>query len=120
LIRHNISLFFFFQAEDGIRDWSVTGVQTCALPIFAAADVNEVVTVEHAVLEPYTPDGFTAALQDAIGQLSPSHVLLPHTYQTRDFAPKLATRLDRPLVTDVTAIKNLGGAPAFVRPMFQG
>src|SRR5258706_424579 len=26
-------LFFFFQAEDGIRDWSVTGVQTCALPI---------------------------------------------------------------------------------------
>src|SRR5258706_11362582 len=25
--------FFFFQAEDGIRDWSVTGVQTCALPI---------------------------------------------------------------------------------------
>src|SRR5499433_1280383 len=28
------SLFFFFQAEDGIRDWSVTGVQTCALPIY--------------------------------------------------------------------------------------
>src|SRR5262249_59342507 len=27
-------VFFFFQAEDGIRDWSVTGVQTCALPIF--------------------------------------------------------------------------------------
>src|SRR5438093_4066170 len=30
-----ILLFFFFQAEDGIRDWSVTGVQTCALPISA-------------------------------------------------------------------------------------
>src|SRR5258706_4416208 len=28
-------VFFFFQAEDGIRDWSVTGVQTCALPILA-------------------------------------------------------------------------------------
>src|SRR5437016_10032978 len=27
--------FFFFQAEDGIRDWSVTGVQTCALPIYS-------------------------------------------------------------------------------------
>ena len=27
-------IFFFFQAEDGIRDWSVTGVQTCALPIW--------------------------------------------------------------------------------------
>src|SRR5262249_59859993 len=29
--------FFFLQAEDGIRDWSVTGVQTCALPIFRGA-----------------------------------------------------------------------------------
>src|SRR5437016_12067887 len=28
-----VFFFFFFQAEDGIRDWSVTGVQTCALPI---------------------------------------------------------------------------------------
>ncbi len=86
----------------------------------AAAQVAEVVTVEHASLEPYTPDGFTAALQAVIGQLSPAHVLLPHTYQTRDFAPKLAARLDRALVTDVTAIKTAGSDTAFVRPMFQG
>src|SRR5207237_5766522 len=32
------SVFFFFQAEDGIRDSSVTGVQTCALPISSAPD----------------------------------------------------------------------------------
>src|SRR5438093_13723037 len=31
-----VFIFFFFQAEDGIRDWSVTGVQTCALPIWLA------------------------------------------------------------------------------------
>jgi electron transfer flavoprotein alpha subunit len=86
----------------------------------AAAQVKEVVTVESAALEPYTPDGFTAALQDAIAQLSPAHVLLPHTYQTRDFAPKLAARLDRALLTDVTGVKSIGGGPAFVRPMFQG
>ena len=86
----------------------------------AAAQIKEVVTVEHAALEPYTPDGFTAALQDAIAQLAPSHVLLPHTYQTRDFAPKLAARLDRALLTDVTGIKIAAGEPAFVRPMFQG
>jgi electron transfer flavoprotein alpha subunit len=86
----------------------------------AAAQVNDVVTVEHAALEPYTPDGFTAALQDAIAQLSPAHVLLPHTYQTRDFAPKLAARMDRALITDVTAVKAAAGEPAFVRPMFQG
>jgi electron transfer flavoprotein alpha subunit len=86
----------------------------------AAAQVTEVVTVEDAALEPYTPDGFTAALQDAIAQLSPAYVLLPHTYQTRDFAPKLAARLDRALVTDVTAVKGSGPQVAFVRPMFQG
>jgi electron transfer flavoprotein alpha subunit len=85
----------------------------------AAAKVAEVMTVEHAALEPYTPDGFTAALQDAIGQLAPDYVLLPHTYQTRDFAPKLAARLDRAILTDVTAVK-AGASPVFVRPMFQG
>ena len=86
----------------------------------ASAQVQDVVTLEHAALEPYTPDGFTAALQDAITQLQATYVLLPHTYQTRDFAPKLAARMDRALITDVTAIRSSGGQPAFVRPMFQG
>ena len=83
----------------------------------AAAQVQEVVTIDAPALEPYTPDGYTAALAQAIEQLKPSLVVLPHTYQTRDFAPKLAARLDRALVTDVTAIKP---GPVFVRPMFQG
>ena len=86
----------------------------------AAAKVQDIVTLENAALEPYTPDGFTVALQDAVAQLSPAQVLLPHTYQTRDFAPMLAARMDRALITDVTAIKPAGGATAFVRPMFQG
>src|SRR5207247_4201310 len=86
----------------------------------AAAAVQEVVTLESAALEPYTPDGLTAAPQGAIARLPATHVLLPHTYQTRDFAPKLAARMDRALVTDVTAIKKAGAETAFVRPMFQG
>ena len=86
----------------------------------AAAQVKEVVTLENAALDPYTADGYTAALQAAIGQLSPTYVLLPHTYQTRDFAPKLAARLDRAIVTDATAVKVAGAETAFVRPMFQG
>ncbi len=85
----------------------------------AAAQVKEVVAVESPALEPYTPDGYTAALQQAIGQLSPDYVLLPHTYQTRDFAPKLAARMDRALITDVTGTRQ-AGETAFVRPMFQG
>jgi electron transfer flavoprotein alpha subunit len=93
-----------------------SGISAVASEI-AAADVQEVVTIDAPALEPYTPDGFTAALQQAIDQLKPSVVVLPHTYQTRDFAPKLAARLDRALVTDVVAIKP---GPAFVRPMFPG
>jgi electron transfer flavoprotein alpha subunit len=99
----------------------VPGTQTAAVAQeLTAAQVQEVVTLDHAALEPYTPDGFTAALEQAIGQLSATYVLLPHTYQTRDFAPKLAARMDRALVTDVTAIKQVDGQVAFVRPMFQG
>src|SRR5262249_23896919 len=86
----------------------------------AAAQVNEIVTIDAAALEPYTPDGYTEARQQAIAQLSPAIVALAHTYQTRDFAPKLAARLDRALVTDVTAFKKRDGGLAFVRPMFQG
>jgi electron transfer flavoprotein alpha subunit len=86
----------------------------------AAADVKEVVALEAAALEPYTPDGYVAALAAVIGELSPSLVLLPHTYQTRDFAPALAARLKRAIVTDCVSIKRDGGTLAFVRPMFQG
>jgi electron transfer flavoprotein alpha subunit len=86
----------------------------------AAADVEAVLTVEHEALEPYTPDGFVQALEQVIGAGQPDLVFLPHTYQTRDFAPKLAARLDRALVTDCVGFKPLEGGRAFVRPMFQG
>jgi len=99
------------------------GIASAASEV-AAAQVQEVVTIDAAPLEPYTPDGFTAALAQAIDELKPSLVILPHTYQTRDFAPKLAARLDRALITDVTAIKagagGSGPGARFVRPMFQG
>jgi electron transfer flavoprotein alpha subunit len=50
----------------------------------------------------------------------PMYVLLPHTYQARDFAPLLAARLRKPLITDVTALKGTGKDATFTRPMFQG
>jgi electron transfer flavoprotein alpha subunit len=87
----------------------------------AAAQVQEIVTIDHPALASYTPDGHTAALQQVIELLSPSLVLLPHTYQSRDFAPKLAAGMQRALITDVTATKMVGERQqAFVRPMFQG
>ncbi len=86
----------------------------------AAADVVEVIALEHDALGAYTADGFVEAYVGLIGAESPSHVLLPHTYQTRDFVPALAAKLDRALVTDVVAAKAHEGGHAFSRPMFQG
>jgi len=84
------------------------------------ASVAEVLAVDDAALGSYTPDRLVQAVQQVIAQQAPQHVLLSHTYQTRDFAPALAARLDRALVTDVTAIRTVNGATAFARPMFQG
>ncbi|MGZ6075009.1 MAG: electron transfer flavoprotein subunit alpha/FixB family protein, partial [Isosphaeraceae bacterium] len=59
----------------------------------AATKVDEVLLVEHDLLAAYTPDGYTIALQQVTAQAKPDLVLLPHTYQVRDFAPKLAASL---------------------------
>jgi electron transfer flavoprotein alpha subunit len=97
------------------------GATAAAAAELSAASVQSVSTIEHPSLSTYTPDGYTAALQAAIAELKPALVALPHTYQTRDFAPKLAARLDRALITDVTAGRLVDdGRVAFVRPMFQG
>src|SRR6185436_13255462 len=86
----------------------------------AAADVAEVIVVDSAALEEYTADGYVAALAGLVERESPALVFLAHTYQTRDFAPALAARLGRPLVTDVTAIKKQDAAITYTRPVFQG
>ena len=86
----------------------------------AQAAVAEVMTVDHAALAQYTPDAFVQALEQVVTQVAPVLVLLPHTYQTRDFSPTLATRLDRALITDVIAVKGSGEHATFSRPMFQG
>ena len=86
----------------------------------ASAAVFEVLVVEHAALDPYTPDAYAAACRALIESASPTFVLLPHTYQTRDFAPLLAARLGKPLITDVTGIVGTGPDATFTRPMFQG
>ncbi|MGQ0733030.1 MAG: electron transfer flavoprotein subunit alpha/FixB family protein [Acidobacteriota bacterium] len=86
----------------------------------AAADVAGVVTVQASGLSPYTPGAYVQAVRQVIEHTSASLVVLPHTYQARDFASALATAIDRALVTDVIGVKAVNGEPAFSRPMFQG
>ena len=55
----------------------------------AGYQLDEAVLVENALLEKYTPDGYSIALKQVIEQVKPDLVLFPHTYQVRDYAPKL-------------------------------
>ncbi|MBZ5570138.1 MAG: electron transfer flavoprotein subunit alpha/FixB family protein [Acidobacteriia bacterium] len=86
----------------------------------AGKKLARVYAVESVKLEPYTPDAFVAALKQFVGQRQPRLVLMPHTYQVRDFAPQLATALGRTLVSDCIGFRKDGDGLLFTRLMFQG
>jgi electron transfer flavoprotein alpha subunit len=80
----------------------------------------KVYAVEHELLKDYTADAYTAAVEALIRATNPTLVLFPHSYQVRDFAPKLATRFSQVLISDVIAVRVEAGSPVFVRLLFQG
>jgi electron transfer flavoprotein alpha subunit len=86
----------------------------------AAKNVAEVLQVEHDLLADYTPDGFCIALKQVIESAKPDFIFLPHTYQVRDFAPKLAAMLGKGMIADCIGYRSEGGKLVFVRQMFQG
>ncbi len=86
----------------------------------ASKKAARVYLVEHPLLENYTADGYTTALESLIRKTNPALVLFPHTYQARDFAPKLAARFERALISDAIGARIDSGAAVFVRQFFQG
>lgn len=82
--------------------------------------VEKVFALEHELLASYTPDAYTAALEQLINAQKPHVVVFPHTYQVRDYAPKLSTRFKQPLISDVVDVKAQSGSVWFVRQLFQG
>jgi electron transfer flavoprotein alpha subunit len=86
----------------------------------AAKNIAEVLLVEHDLLEAYTPDGYCVALKQVIESAKPDLILFPHTYQVRDFAPKLAAQLGKGMIGDCIGYRNESGKLVFVRQMFQG
>ncbi len=101
------------------------------LPVFAAvlgsaADavggykLDKVHAIEHELLKDYTPDGYTIALKQLLALHQPKYVVFPHTYQVRDFAPKLAASMGRVLVSDVIGHRIDNGSLVLVRQLFQG
>src|SRR5204862_7097100 len=99
-----------------------SGVDAVAGQVAVAA-AEEVIVVDDPALEHYTADGTVLALAQLIEAEKPERVFLPHTYQARDFAPALAARVRRPLVTDCIGTRDQGpgtGDSVYIRPMFQG
>jgi len=100
---------------------AVVGGSVAALAAeVAGKKVAKVYAIENPKLEPYTPDGFAAALKQFISDKQPTAVLMPHTYQVRDFVPKLATALHRTVISDAVGYKKEGEKLLFTRQMFQG
>jgi electron transfer flavoprotein alpha subunit len=86
----------------------------------AGKKLNKVYDLESPALQPYTPDSFSAGLKQFLSTKQPRLLLMPHTYQVRDFVPKLATAMGRAVISDCTGFRKDGDKLLFTRQMFQG
>ena len=99
------------------------GHKLSAETLAAAMDLGAKLGLGVHSVEPggaYTADGFTDGLAELIRAKQFQVVLFPHTYQVRDFAPKLATRFDRSLISDLIRMRVDGGVLFVTRQLFQG
>ncbi len=86
----------------------------------AAKGVARVWSLDDPLLVPYTPDAFCLALEQFVAAQQPYLIVLPHTYQVRDFAPRLAAQLGSSLLSDCIGCRMEGGELIFTRQLFQG
>lgn len=89
-------------------------------PALASLRLDEVRVLRHALLANYSADAWVEALRQDIATLAPDLIITSHSYQGRDFAPRLAARLERALVSDCIGIERDDAGLAFIRQMFQG
>ncbi len=93
------------------------GVQPVARAV-ASRGADVVYAADHPLLEPYTTDGYTTVLADAVREEEPAVLLVGSTAQGRDLAPRLAARLEAGIVTDCTSVAVQDGALVATRPMY--
>lgn len=87
---------------------------------FIEYGADRVVTVENPKLAKYTSDGFAQAMLAVLKDVNPDGIILGHTALGKDLSPKLAAKLDSGLISDVTAIEEVGGNTLFTRPIYSG
>ncbi|HYG12279.1 MAG TPA: electron transfer flavoprotein subunit alpha/FixB family protein [Pyrinomonadaceae bacterium] len=98
----------------------VLGTDATRAGEIAAYQLDKVFSVENPKLADYTPDGYADAMEQAVRALDPQFVFMPHTYLVRDYAPKLAARFGKDLISDCVRAVVTDGAVTFSRRIFQG
>jgi electron transfer flavoprotein alpha subunit len=83
-------------------------------------DLAKVIIATNDKLADYTPDGYTDAMEQVVKQLDPQLIIMAHTYLVRDFAPKLAARFGKALISDCIRAQVSGGSIIFTRRIFLG
>jgi electron transfer flavoprotein alpha subunit len=86
----------------------------------ASYDLQTVINTKNDKLRDYTPDGYADAMERVVRQLDPSLVVMTHTYLVRDFAPKLAARFGKSLISDCIRASVDSGKVGFTRRIFLG
>lgn len=86
----------------------------------AAYKADKVLSVENDKLAEYTPDAYTDAMEATVKQINPQFIIFPHTYLVRDFAPKLAARFGKDVISDCVRAKVENGMATFSRRIFLG
>ena len=86
----------------------------------AGYDLEKVIVAKNEKLASYTPDGYSDAWEKVIAATNPTYIIMAHTYQVRDFAPKVAARLGREVVGDCIRYRIDGGKPVLTRRIFLG
>ncbi len=97
----------------------VLGENTSALSQQASQfNVNEVFSLENEHLNNYTADGYSAAVAEVITSESPKYVFFGHTYQIRDYVPRVAAKTKRPFLNDIVSYSISDSAPVFSKQAF--
>src|SRR5438034_11298738 len=97
----------------------VLGAPSLAQDI-AAYDLEKIISVDHPQLYEYTPDAYAGAMEQVVRAADPQYVIMSHTYEARDFAPKVAARFGKGLIGDCIRMNVDSGKATFTRRIFLG
>ncbi len=122
---HRMSLEAIVAAQSIAKDLGITAGALAIGPNaeFLASevsgyDLSEVLTVSHDLLADYSSDGYAEAVKQIVENENPDYVLFGHTYQVRDFVPKVSARLNKPFLADNVAVTVSDNRVVFIKPVF--